>query len=103
MGTAAAGFASCRLRIEHRPELLDFVATAEREERFLALAVRQKSLEHALDDGWRVLGLDVAKNLAAERGVGTVTAAHQHVIALDGIAFRRRFHLAGNQPDVADV
>ena len=51
----------------------------------------------------RVVGLDVAKQLARQRRVRAEAAADQDVIALDGVAVLRDRHLAGDQADVADV
>ena len=50
----------------------------------------------------RVLGLHVAIDLAAERGVRAEAAADQDVIALDRVVVLGHLHLAGEQPDVAD-
>ena len=66
-------------------------------------AVRQIGLEHALDGPRRVLRLDVAVDLARQRGVRPEAAADQDVIALDGVAVLGGRHLAGDQADVADV
>src|SRR5262245_31076109 len=91
------------LRLEHRFELLHLMSPAECEERLVAGAVRQIGLEHALDGRRRVRGLDVAKNLTAERGVGAEAAADQHMIALDRVAVGRGLDLAGDQADIADI
>src|SRR6516165_4589237 len=59
--------------------------------------------EHTLDYFRRILGLDVAIDLAAQRGFGTEPAAEINVIALDGVAFFRGLDLAGEKADFADV
>ena len=47
--------------------------------------------------------LDVAIELAAERGVRPEAAADQDVIALDRVAVLGDLHLAGEQADLADI
>src|SRR5580700_130115 len=79
------------------------MAAREREETFLRRgAVGNVGLEDALDGLRRVLRLDVAVDLAAERRVRPETAADEHVIALDRVAVLADLHLAGEQADLAD-
>ena len=65
--------------------------------------MREIALQHALDGARRILGLDVAIDLAAERGVRPETAADIDVIALDRIGVLADLDLAGEQADIADV
>src|SRR5262249_62386424 len=64
--------------------------------------VREIGLEHALDGRRRILGLDVAIELAAEHRIGAETAAGEDVIALDRVAVLGGRDLAGEQADLAD-
>ena len=76
----------------------------ESEEGFIRRrAMRQIGLEHALHDTGRVLGLDVAIDVAREPHLCAVSAADQNVVALDGVTFLRSLHLAGQKADIADV
>ena len=68
-----------------------------------AVRLREIGLEHPLDRPRRVLGLDVAIDLAADRGLRAEAAADLDVIALDRVAVLGGLHLAGQQPDIADV
>jgi len=73
------------------------------QERFLGrAAMRDIRLEDALDCFWRVFGLDVAIDLAAERRLSTETAADQDVIALHSVAIFALLHFSGEKTDVAD-
>src|SRR5262249_59994331 len=102
-GSAAAGSCSCGLR-EHGLERLDIVAAREGEERLVRPGTtREVAAQHALDRRRNVLGLHVAIDVARERGVDAENAADQAVIALDGVALLRDLHLAGEEPDVADI
>ncbi len=84
-------------------ERVDLVAAREGEEALLRRrAMREIGLEHALDRARRVLRLDVAIELAAERRLRAEAAADQHVIALDRIGVLVHLHLAGEQADLAD-
>src|SRR4029077_20435259 len=59
--------------------------------------------EHALNDARRVLGFDVTIDVAREPRLRAVSAADQHVVALDSVTLLGDLHLAGQEADVADV
>ena len=75
----------------------------ESEERFFRRgAVREIGFEDARDRGRRLLGDDVAVELAAERRVRPEAAADQDVIALARVVILVRLDLAGQETDLGD-
>ncbi len=83
-----------------RLERVDLVAAGKVDEAFIfRRTMREIGLEDALDGLRGVLRLDVAIDLAPERGVRSEAAADQHVIALDRIVLLGLLHLAGEQAD----
>src|ERR1039458_6064701 len=102
----SAGGARCsfgRLQFDHGLERVDFMAAREGDEGLLARgAVGQIGLEDALDRLRRVYRLDVAIELAAERGIRAEAAADQQVIALDRVAVLGLLDLASEQADLTD-
>src|SRR5436305_738229 len=79
------------------------MALAEREEGFVALAMREISFQNALHRSRRILGLHVLVDLAAEPRVWPESAADKDVVAVDGIAILIHWHARRDQPDVANV
>ena len=76
----------------------------ERDERLMRRhAMSDIRLQYPLDDPRHVGRRHVAIELTRERGIGTETAADMDVIALDRIGVLGRLHLAGDEPDVADI
>src|SRR6478609_122027 len=65
-------------------------------------AVGEVAAQHALHRGRRIFGLYIAKDLSPKRGIRPEAAAHQDVIALYRFLILGHFHLAGEQPDLAD-
>src|SRR6516165_4692106 len=103
-GARAGAGSSDRLAFEERPQRIDLVPAGESEEAFLRRdAVREISLEHALDGLRRILGFDVVVDLGRDRRVWAETAADVNVVALDRVAVFGGLHFAGQQSDVADV
>src|ERR1039458_10026457 len=100
----SAGGARCsfgRLQFDHGLERVDFMAARKGDEGLLArFTVRQIGLEDALDRLRRIVRLDVAIELAAERSIRAEAAADQQVIALDRIAVLGLLYLASEQPDL---
>src|SRR5712672_4781407 len=92
------------LRVEHRAQRVDLVAARKGEKTLAGRgAVGEIAPQHAGDGLRGYLGLYVAIDLAPERRIGPEAAAHQDVIALDGVALVRGRHPRPDQPDVADI
>src|SRR6516165_11157695 len=80
------------------------MAARERKESLVGRrAVGEIGLEHALDRARRIVGLQIAIDLAAALGVRPEAAADVDVIALDLIAVLRHKDLSADEADVADV
>src|SRR4029077_10744997 len=93
-----------RLAFDERSQRVEVVPAGETKEAFLRRgAVRKIGLEHAFDEPRRVFGFDVVVDLRRDRRVRTEAAADVNVVALDRVALLGRWHLAGEQSDVADV
>src|SRR5450631_864078 len=102
---AAAGSGSfADLRVEHFLQRRHVMPARERQKRFVARsAMSQITFEHALDGARRVLRVDVAINLVAERSVRPEAAADIYVISLDRIGILTDTDFASEQPDITDV
>src|SRR5258708_6783926 len=105
MAVVAAGSGSfADLRIEHFLQRRHVMPARKLEKTFVARhAMREITLEHALDGAWRIARLHVAVDLVAETGVRPEAAADMDVIALDRIGVLADIDLAGEQADIADV
>src|SRR5215469_9656496 len=103
-GARAGAGSSDRLAFDERSQRINLVPAGESEEAFLRRdAVREISLEHALDGLRRILGFDIAVDFRRDRRVRAETATDVNVVALDRVAVFGDLHLAGEQADVADV
>src|ERR1700730_18421562 len=62
--------------------------------------IRFQQFFHGL---WRVLGLEIMKNLLPDIGLGAEAAAGEQMIALNGVILLADRYLGGDQADIADV
>src|SRR5437762_1764967 len=93
----AAAPGSCdQLPLHHVLDRRIVAAAGEGEKGLLRRgALAEIGLEQALDDLGHLRRLDVAIDLARERGVRPEAAADQDVVALDRLAILGLLHLAG--------
>src|SRR5438874_1964454 len=102
--TGSEAAASCSygsLALGHCLQRFDLVAPRKGEETLLARsAVREISLEDALDGARHRFRDDIAIEFAPQRGVGSEAAADRDVIALDRVGVRVGLHFAGKKADL---